>query len=219
MSRFTNELLIWSVLVLSFTCAEANRMRWAQEVQWWIRSVLLSFYLWDPGKHPVMLRPAFTLVELKVFLKTAENGWEICISFENTWRKFNVSERIKNYSLPEIPDEMRELQRKCVFCCSEHSSTDRQIINGMKSRLDNMCPHHYVKMCLGRVDHRAYMVFLFQNRRIEGGWITNISQFLFSKDSRPSGGVLSWKPKRVLRSGHVNRLKLKMDVCTASNSW
>lgn len=79
---------------------------------------------------------------------------------------------------------MVELQRKCVFGCSEHSSTDRQIINGMKSRLDNTCPHHYVKMCLGRVDHRACMVFSFPKIK-KGAGLQISCNFCFLKTAGP----------------------------------
>lgn len=73
--------------------------------------------------------------------------------------KLSISEEIKGNGPPEIADAVCELQGKCVICCSEHSSTARPIINGTKSRLENTRPHHYEKMWLGKVNHKA---FLFQ---------------------------------------------------------
>lgn len=63
--------------------------------------------------------------------------------------KLSISGEIKDNGLPEIPDAVCELQGKCVICCSEHSSIDRQIINGTKSRVENTRPHHYVKDVVG----------------------------------------------------------------------
>lgn len=78
--------------------------------------------LWTPGEHSVVLRLFFSTV--KGFLKDSRDCVQIFIWIENIDMKLSVSERIKDKEAYAA----RELQGKCVICCSEHSSTDRQII-------------------------------------------------------------------------------------------
>lgn len=142
--------------VLSFPCAAENKMRWAQkELQRWIRSVLKITVLQQS------VHACWVLTFLQQNKKTALH--KFAYEEKTSELESSISGGIKDNGLPETPDAVCEWQGKRVICCSEHSPTDSQVINGKTPDWRTLQhPQHYIKMWLGRVNHRAYVSFPFQ---------------------------------------------------------